>query len=51
MDEKGVIVGDSIGGRFSVGEDEGYRMAFWKTWEVVRLRQLVINETTLSSTV
>src|ERR1700724_2259085 len=51
MNEKGIIMGDGVGSRLSVGEDESYRMAFWKTWKMVGLGQLVINETTLSSTV
>ena len=51
MNEEGVIMGDCIGGRFPIGEDEGYRVTLWETWKVVRLRQLVINKTTLSSTV
>ena len=51
MDEKGIIMGDGSGGRLPIGEDKGYWVEFWETWKMVRLRQLVINETTLSSTV
>jgi len=51
MDEQEIVMGDDIGGRFSVGEEDGYGAAFWKTGKMVCLRQFVINETTLSSTV
>jgi hypothetical protein len=37
VNEEGIMMGDRIGSRFAVGKDEGYRVAFCKTWEVVRL--------------
>ena len=37
VNKEEVIMGDHIGSRFSVGKDEGYWVAFWKMWEMVRL--------------
>jgi hypothetical protein len=52
LEEKGVEVGDVPSRRLTaVGQDEGDRMGFRETWKLVALRQLVINKTTLSSTV
>ena len=52
IEQEGVEVGDVAGrGLASIGKDEGYRMRFWETWKLAVLRKLVINETTLASTV
>ena len=52
VEKKGIKMGDvASGGLASVGEDEGYWMRLWKTGELVALRQLVINEATLTPTI
>jgi hypothetical protein len=51
-EDEGVVMRNvSRSGWGSIGEDKGNRVLFRETWKLVALRQFVINETTLTTTI